>query len=116
MNKQDIIKHLHQSVIRENLTAYRELFLNTNINEVTDPYWKEALKFYTELSNENKDVLFKIIEQIEVDTLSTVLGVIDEGVMIEDKEVEFELTINDNNDPVNGDLQDLFLEYDEENR
>ena len=36
--------------------------------------------------------------------------------MIEDKEVEFELTINDNSDPVNGDLQDLFLEYDEENR
>lgn len=116
MNKQDIIKHLHQSVIRENLTAYRKLFLNTNINEVTDPNWKEALKFFTELSNENKDVLFKIIEQIEVDTLSTVLGVIDEGVMIEDKEVEFELTINDNSEPVNGDLQDLFLEYDEENR
>ena len=29
-------------------------------------------------------------------------------VMIEDKEVEFELTINDNSEPVNGDLQDLF--------
>ncbi|WP_230322550.1 MULTISPECIES: hypothetical protein [Bacillus] len=72
MNKKEIIKHLHQSIIKDNLTVYREVFMDTNINETTAPYWKEALKLYTELSGENKEIVFKIIEQIEVDTLSTI--------------------------------------------
>jgi putative transposase len=116
MNKEDFIKRIYQSIIKENLAAYRDLFTNTDINEVTDPYWKEALKFYTELSNENKEVFFKIIEQIEVDAVSNILGVLDGVVSISDEDIEFKVTINDNNEPVNGDLQDLFLEYDEENR
>ena len=113
MNIQVVMKQLHQSIISENLTTYRELFESTNSNEVTDPYWKDAIRLYTGLSNENKAILFKILEQIEVDTVSTVLRIIDEGLRIEDKELDFQLTINDHGKPINGDLQYLFLEYDE---
>lgn len=113
MNIQVVLKQLHQSIISENLTTYRELFESTNSNEVTDPYWKDAIRLYTGLSNENKAILFKILEQIEVDTVSTVLRIIDEGLRIEDKELDFQLTINDHGKPINGDLQYLFLEYDE---
>ncbi|WP_205189682.1 transposase [Bacillus sp. Ab-1751] len=116
MNIQVVLKQLHQSIISENLTTYRELFESTNSNEVTDPYWKDAIRLYTGLSNENKAILFKILEQIEVDTVSTVLRIIDEGLRIEDKELDFQLTINDHGKPINGDLQYLFLEYDEKNR
>ncbi|MGX4669926.1 transposase [Cerasibacillus sp. JNUCC 74] len=116
MKKQEIIRHLYQSTIKENLTTYRDLFKNTNLNEVTDPYWKESIELYNELSSHNKEVLFKIIEQIEIDTLSTILRILDEGIILEDEEVEFDLTIKGNEKSINGDLQDLFLEYDEENR
>lgn len=117
MNKKDIIKQMHQSIVKGNLDTYRELFMNTNINEAADSYWKKSLRFYTELSNETKEILFKIIEQIEVDTLSTILGVIDEGMIVGEKvEVEFKLTVNNTTEPINGDLQDLFLEYDEATR
>ncbi len=52
-----------------------------------------------------------------MDTLSTILGVIDEGMIVGEKvEVEFKLTVNNTTEPINGDLQDLFLEYDEATR
>lgn len=116
MNKEEFVKLLHQSIIKENRNFYRDIFNNTDINEVTDPYWKEALMFYSELSDKNKEILFKIIEQVEVDAVSNILGVLDGVVSIGEEDIEFKVTINDNNEPINGDLQDLFLEYDEENR
>ncbi|OFD58019.1 hypothetical protein BWGOE4_29590 [Bacillus mycoides] len=66
------------------------------------------MRLYTGLSNENKAILFEILEQIEVDTVSTVLRIMDERLRIEDEELDFQLTIN-------GDLQYLFLEHDEKN-
>ncbi|ABO65806.1 Conserved hypothetical protein [Geobacillus thermodenitrificans NG80-2] len=116
MNKEEFVKLLHQSIIKENRNFYRDIFNNTDINEVTDPYWKEALMFYSELSDKNKEILFKIIEQVEVDAVSNILGVLDGVVSIGEEDIEFKVTINNNNEPINGDLQDLFLEYDEENR
>ncbi|MDH4421467.1 MULTISPECIES: hypothetical protein [Bacillus] len=56
-----------------------------------------------------KSILFKILEQIEVDTVYAVLRIIEEGLCTEDEELDFQLTIN-------GDLQYLFLEHDEKNR
>lgn len=116
MNKEDFIKNLYHSVIKENSTIYWDLFTNTDINKVKDSYWKEALKLYTDLSDENKDVLFKIIEQVQVDAVSNILGVLDGTTSIEAEDVEFKLITEDNDKQINGDLQDLFLEYDEENR
>lgn len=51
-----------------------------------------------------------------MDAVSNILGVLDGVVSIGEEDIEFKVTINDNNEPINGDLQDLFLEYDEENR
>jgi putative transposase len=42
--------------------------------------------------------------------------VLDGVIAIGEEEIEFELFINDNSEPVNGELQDIFLKYDEENR
>ncbi|MGF6949071.1 hypothetical protein QF028_001576 [Neobacillus sp. B4I6] len=116
MNKEEFIKTLYQSIIKENRNIYRDLFINTDINEVTDSYWKEALKLYTELTYENKEILYKIIEQVEVDAVSNILGVLDGVVSISEEDIEIEVMIKGNNEKINGDLQDLFLEYDEENR
>jgi putative transposase len=116
LNTKEIIKQLHQTIIEDDLNVYRQLYKDTDLNEATDPYWKEALKFYSLLTREHKEVLFKIIEQVEVDTLSSILGVLDNGIVIEEEEVEFKLTMNGDNEQVNGDLHEQFLMYDEEIR
>ncbi|PET60307.1 transposase [Bacillus sp. AFS001701] len=116
MNMDYIIKNLYNSSIKEGNDFYQNLFLNTDINGVTDPYWKEALKMFSELSIENKNTLFKIIEQVQVDTVSNVLGILDGVVTLGDQNIDINMTIEGSNEKINGDLQELFLGYDEEVR
>jgi putative transposase len=116
MKKEEFIKSLYQSVIKENGTIYQDMFASSDVNTVKDAYWKEALKFYSELNDESKEILFKVIEQIQVDTVSNVLGIFDEIVSNSEKEKEVNMTVEGIDEPLNGELQDLFLEYDEENR
>jgi hypothetical protein len=87
MKKEVFIKSLYQSVIKENRTIYQDLFENTDVNTVKDSYWKEALRFYSELNDEGKEILFKVIEQIQVDTVSNGLGIFDGKVSISGEEI-----------------------------
>ncbi|MBS4198302.1 transposase [Bacillus sp. FJAT-49732] len=116
MTAEELVKKLYQTIIKENLVSYQELFNNNEMKDVTDSYWKEALKFFEELTEDNKKILFKIIEQVQVDAISTILGIIDGVVTIPGEQVEIEMKITGDKEPINGDLQDLFLAYDEENR
>lgn len=113
MNKEIYVKSLYDSIIKENLIAYEELFSNIDKKTVKDPYWKEALEFYEKLSNEEKNTLFKVIKQVQVDTMSNILGILD-GVVTVEEDPEIKVLLN--NQPIGGDLQNIFLEYDEENR
>ncbi|PEC49626.1 transposase [Bacillus sp. AFS096315] len=115
MNNLEFVKNLYQIVVKEDLTLYEDLFVNTEIKDATDPYWKDALNFYAELTDDNKKMLFKIIEQVQVDTVSTVLGILDGTVTLTEDDYEIEMKINGEEELLNGDLQDLFLEYVEEN-
>ncbi|MBP0725812.1 transposase [Bacillus sp. RG28] len=116
MNSDLFIKSLYQSLIKEDGEIYQDLFLNTEINEVIDSYWKDALKMFSELSVENKEVLFKIIEQVKVESIANVLGVLDGVVSLQGQDIDINMTIEGSDEKVNGDLQDLFFETDEENR
>ncbi|WP_243646888.1 hypothetical protein [Melghiribacillus thermohalophilus] len=51
-----------------------------------------------------------------MDAVSNILGVLDGVVSIGEEDIDIKVSISDNNKPINGDLQDLFLEYDEEYR
>jgi putative transposase len=110
------VKEIYQSIVKGNLNTYRDLFLKTDIQKVTDPYWEQALKLYSELPNENKEIFFEIIEQVQVDTVATLLGVFDGTVTMTEAEVSFTVAVEGQDEAINGNLQDLFLEYDEENR
>lgn len=48
--------------------------------------------------------------------ISNVLGVFDGAVSLESGTVDANVTFKDTDEVLNGDLQDLFLEYNEENR
>ncbi|MFD2613450.1 transposase [Paenibacillus gansuensis] len=117
MNDETLVKCLYQNVVKDNLEIYRGIFTNTDRKTVTDPHWRKALKLYSELSDENKEILYKIIKQVQVDTASTLLGIFDGVVSISElADLDVKITVQGNAYAVNGDLQDLFLSLDEENR
>jgi len=114
MKPLEFINQIKKIVIEENITIYKDLFTNTKPNTVTDEYWTEALSFFNKLDENDKRVFFKILRQIQVDTTSNILGVLDGVMWLENQEEEFVLTTKSLKEPINGELQDVFLEEEEE--
>jgi hypothetical protein len=106
------VKSLYESIIKENLQIYKDLYETTNVTSKTDDYWKKAIGFYDSLTNENKDTLMKIIEQTMIDTISNMLGVIDGSSTLKDCSLEPKLLLDSID--TEGELQDSFLEFIEE--
>lgn len=107
MSPKEFAGGLYSAIVDENIVIYRDLFINTEISEVTDPYWTNALSLFKSLSVEQQKVFFSIIKQIIVDTTSNVLGVID-GVNAFNDE-NFLIYRSGSSKPLSGDLQGLFL-------
>lgn len=107
------VKSLHDVIVKENLDSYKELYETAVVDAKTDPYYKEALNLYNSLPSENREILMKIIEQTMVDTISSMLGIIDGCTPVDDDDsVEPRLLLNSVD--TEGELQDLFLEFVEE--
>ena len=115
MTERDFIIGIYESVINESTSIYYDLFTKTNINEATDPYWKEALRFFSNLSEEDKSIFFKILRQVSIDIVAHIFGILDGDSTIEGYDGFFKLLIEGNDTPINGDLLDLFLGYIEDN-
>lgn len=113
MKSIDFINGIREAVVEENLEIYKDLFENTNIESATDRYWKEALLFFSKLDSTDKNIFFRILRQIEVDTTSNILSILDGVSWLEGQEDEFKLTTKNSNDIINGELQDKFLELEE---
>lgn len=109
MNK-ILAKGLYDSIVMENYSIYKDLFMNTDIADVSDEYWKGSLNLFKKLSDNDKDIFFKILKQVSIDTISNMLAFVDGtmdmenidnvSLMISSKKIE--------------DMQDSFLEYVEE--
>ena len=106
------VKSLYESIVKENIDLYKNLYETTSIGHKTTEYWKQAISFYECLSEENKVILMKLIEQTIIDTISNMLGVIDGSSTLKDCSLEPKLLL-DNND-TDGELQDCFLAFIEE--
>ncbi|WP_235989000.1 hypothetical protein [Aquibacillus kalidii] len=103
------VKSLYETIVKENLQLYKDLYETTNVNSKTDDYWKKAIGFYDSLTDENKDTLMKIIEQTMIDTISNMLGVIDGSSTLKDCSLEPKLLLDSID--TDGELQDSFLEF-----
>ncbi len=106
------VKSLYETIVKENLQLYKDLYETTNVNSKTDDYWKKAIGFYDSLTDENKITLMKIIEQTMIDTISNMLGVIDGSSTLKDCSLEPKLLLDSID--TDGELQDSFLEFIEE--
>ena len=112
MKPSHFVNQIRKIVIEESNEFYKESF-NTNIT-ATDKYWKKAIEFFNKLDNEGKQMLFEIIKEVEVDTISCIFGILDGVIWIDGQENDFILTIEDSESIINGDLQSIFLEKEED--
>jgi len=51
-----------------------------------------------------------------VDITSNLLGILDGTISIADSAIEIKITVQGQDEAINGELQDRFLAYDEDNR
>lgn len=112
MKPQELVKILNRDVIKGNLKLYESLLETTN--EATDPVWKGILPVYIDFSKEEKENFLKFLKIVEINTLSHVLGILDGTTHADGIDTDFILTTEQNNDKINENLQDLFLELIEE--
>ncbi len=113
MNTGEFSKMVRKSIIEDNLTMYKEIFTSTKPDEATDPYWKKALEMYSNLNDSQRIVLFEIMRQTMVDTVSTVFGTIDGVCTLEGADDGLKLLTENGGEVLSGGLQDIFLEQEE---
>ena len=114
MNTEVFVSGLREAVVEENIAIYRQIFSETALSSATDPYWQRALHLYANLTVEEREVLFEIMKQVAMDTVSNVLGVID-GVSVLGG-MSQPLELRSGADVLSGDLQSQFLVLDEQAR
>lgn len=114
MNAESFAKQIRKSIIEDNLAIYRDLFASTSPDGASDPYWKRSLALYGNLTEEEKAVLFEIIRQVMSDTVSNFMGVLDGVSTLEGADDELVLSTREGGEEISGNLQDLFLELEEE--
>ncbi|QUW22601.1 transposase [Sporosarcina sp. Marseille-Q4063] len=105
------VKSLSELIVKENLESYKDLYETTVVDSKTDPYYKEALNLYNSISEEKRVVLMNIIEQTMVDTISSMLGIIDGSIPLDDDDDSIEPKLLLNSVDTEGELQDQFLEF-----
>lgn len=108
------IKAIYRTIIEGNLASYKEMYEerldHTKLsNSEMDGYWKKQDEFYNRLNSEQKEVLMLMMKQTMIDTISHVFGIIDGSSGLVDAEVEPTLLLDSIDSE--GDLQDLFLPY-----
>lgn len=113
MSPIQFIEGIRESVIESNLESYRAILSELKPGQIKDPYWIKLYNLYISLNEEHKQTLFQIIRQVEVDTVSKFLSILDGVSVLEIGSDEFKLTTVKNDSLINGDLQDIFLEYEE---
>ena len=110
--KEIFIRSLYKTIVQEGKGEYKSLLDNTRVGDATDKYWISALQLYDNLTEENREKLMGVIELVMIDTISSMLGIIDGSSTLSECNAEPKLYLNDID--TDGELQDLFLEYVEE--
>ena len=113
MSPEDFSSGLMLQVIDQNMKMYRDMYGNGRAERATDPLIKRALTLLHSLQPEQQEVLFEIMRQISIDTVSSVLAVLDGVSPLKGAFEEYTL-IYDGGAKLNGDLQSLFLAEDED--
>ncbi|KSU60343.1 transposase [[Bacillus] enclensis] len=106
--KRKFIESLYETIVKDDLVSYQQLLETAEIVPKTDEYWKSAIGLYNSLTEEKKTILLRIIEQIQIDTISHLLGIMDGSSTLNGYSAEPSLLLDSKK--TDGELQNLFLE------
>lgn len=112
MTPQDFVSQLGAEVVDKNYATYRNLLLNTSVSKALDPYWQRVLTLFSELTDDQREVLLELTRHVTIDAVANVLGVIDGTLELADAEGAFRLTHG--GQELGGELQSTFLELAEQ--
>jgi hypothetical protein len=111
MTPEELVAALRAEVITSNQSEYKKWFL-TDPTNARSPYWHCALALFAKLQEDERKVFFEVLRQVQVDTVSNMLGIIDGSSYLADSAPQLELRA------VGGEkfsyLQDYFLALEED--
>jgi hypothetical protein len=113
MTSEKFVSDIRQQIIINGMEFYRRDF-NT-ITESKDEAWQVALDIYHQLPNDKKDKFLGFIRLVISNSVSHFLGIIDGASFLNENRDEVILLDKETNQKLNDDLQDLFLEKEEDN-
>jgi hypothetical protein len=116
MTPEDFVSKVRSAVLQQNADIDKDLFESTTPESASDAYWRRALALHRSLRDADRAVLFEIMRQVRVDTVSELLGILDGSSALEGPREDFVLTSQPDDRKLNGNLQDLFLEVEERDR
>lgn len=103
--------HQLERVIDNDKAVYRNSFNHTA--ESKDPTWREILPLYKSMNKAQQESLLNFIRMIQVNTVSHLLGILDGSTYLNENRESFVLTTEQDDELINGSLQDIFLELEE---
>jgi hypothetical protein len=112
MTPEEFVAALRAEVITSNQLDYRKWFM-TDPAKARSPYWQRALALFATLQEDQREVFFQVLRQIQVDTVSNVLGIVDGSSFLAEAAPQLELRVV-GGAKLSGDLQDYFLAQEED--
>lgn len=112
MKIDQVIGNFRKIVIDEDLSDYKHLLETTKSSD--DKYWKGILPIYQNLTPSQKEDFLLFIRLIQSNTLSHILGILDGSSTLSEEQVEFKLTTEPGGEILTGEMQNIFLEMEEE--
>jgi len=114
MSPQDFVSQARASIINENVATYRNLLEVTPVKKASDPYWRSLLNLHERLSSQDKQILYAVMRQVAVDTVSNVFAVIDGSTRMDGQTEDVELLGAKSRQRLHGSLQDILLQMEEQ--
>jgi len=112
MTPEEFVVSIRAEVLDQNLRAYDEI-LATPLPDVKDERWRQILGQFVAMTKGQQEAVRLLVRQSMVDTISSVLGILDGTSLLEHYRERFALTYGEEGEKLNGDLQDFFLAEEE---
>lgn len=112
MEPQEFVTAVRARVIANDNEVYQKLL--TSANGATDPVWQDVIKIYRDLGSDQQALFVSFLRLIQVNTVSHIFGILDGSTYLSDESESFILKTENGDDLLNGDLQEIFLELEEE--
>jgi len=111
MEATEFVTKLRERVIENDNKVYQKL-LDTTV-EAKDSIWQGVLPIYKGMSKNQQLAFLQFLRLIQVNTLSHILGILDGSTNLTENGESFVLKTDENDELINGDLQDIFLGMEE---